>query len=45
MLTEDNAYRYLGYLQASFGIDPTGMDKMEAAKLAIEKTPVSTLLL
>ena len=38
MLTEDNAYRYLGYLQASFGIDPTGMDKMEAAKLAIEKT-------
>ena len=38
MLTEDNAYRYLGYLQAAFGIDPTGMDKMEAAKLAIEKT-------
>ena len=38
MLTEDNAYRYLGYLQASFGIDPPGMDKMEAAKLAIEKT-------
>lgn len=37
-LTEDNAYRYLGYLQASFGIDPSGMDKMEAAHLAIEKT-------
>lgn len=38
MLTEDNAYRYLGYLQAAFGVDPASMDKMEAAKLAIEKT-------
>lgn len=38
MLTEDNAYRYHGYLQAAFGIDPSGMDKMEAARLAIEKT-------
>ena len=38
MLTEENAYRYLGYLHASFGIDPSGMDKMEAAKLAIQKT-------
>ncbi len=38
MLTEENAYRYLGYLKASFGIDPSGMDKMEAARLAITKT-------
>jgi alcohol dehydrogenase YqhD (iron-dependent ADH family) len=38
MLTEENAYRYLGYLQASFGIDPSGMNKMDAARLAIEKT-------
>ena len=38
MLTEENAYRYLGYLKASFGIDSSGMDKMEAARLAITKT-------
>ncbi|QTQ12984.1 iron-containing alcohol dehydrogenase [Treponema parvum] len=38
MLTEDNAYRYLGYLKAAFEIDPSGMDKMVAAKLAITKT-------
>ena len=38
MLTEDNAYRYLGYLKAAFEIDPSGMDKMDAAHLAIDKT-------
>ena len=37
-LTEDNAYRYLGYLKSAFEIDPSGMDKMTAAKLAIDKT-------
>lgn len=38
MLNEDNAYRYVDYLEAVFGVDASGMDKMEAGKLAIEKT-------
>ena len=38
MLTEENEYRYIGYMKAAFGIDGTGMPKLEAGKLAIQKT-------
>ncbi|MFV0414704.1 MAG: iron-containing alcohol dehydrogenase [Oscillospiraceae bacterium] len=38
MLRDENAYRYTDYLKAAFDVDPAGMDKMEAAKLAISKT-------
>ena len=37
-LTEDNAYRYVEYLHQVFEVDTEGMDKMEAAKMAIDKT-------